>query len=159
MAGLIAIFLVFRYQVLDDRVDNRKARIRSLLKFQIRNNPSIDVKIQNIRKEKCEEQEVNIFRGFNYKGINEKVAKEAKDAVTEYIHHIYAYGKSRDLIVGLGLASIVIWVILSAICLIGSCIFSSIRCCAILNFVITGFMSSMAFTLYFVFIAILKKPG
>jgi hypothetical protein len=50
LGGFIAVFLVFRYNAIDTRVDNRKAILRSLLEDQIKINPYITVIIQDIGK-------------------------------------------------------------------------------------------------------------
>jgi hypothetical protein len=50
LAGFIAVFLVFRYNAIDTRVDSRKVILRSLLEDQIKTNPYIAVIIQEIGK-------------------------------------------------------------------------------------------------------------
>lgn len=138
LAGFIAVFLVFRYNANDIRVDNRKSRIRSLLKEEIKNDPSIDIRVQHIGKDPNVNDAWFFYQKFNNK------------AVDSFVNNILAYRRLRNLIVWLGLASIVIWGMLSLIYLIiyviSPCPFSSISCSATLAGISIGlFISSVSF--------------
>jgi hypothetical protein len=155
LAGFIAVFLVFRYRQIDTYVDSRKATIRSLLENDIKNDSKkgdslIDIMIQDIGKNPQVDY-IAFFRKFN------------KAAVDTFVNHIHAYRRLRKLTVWLGLTSIVTWGTLSLVYLIiyaiRPCLFSSIRCSVTLIGISIGlFISSMIFTLCFVFISLLKKP-
>ena len=151
LAGFIAVFLIFRYRQIDTYVDTRKSRIRSLLEKKIKKDPSIDVKIENIGKNP-QDNDAEYFSQFN---------KEI-EAVATFVNDILEYRRMRDSTVCRGLWSIGIWGVLSLIYLIiyaiGPCLFSSIRCCAtVIGISIGFFVSSMVFTLYFVFKTLLAK--
>jgi len=163
LAGFIAVFLVFRYRTIDNYVDNGKARIRSILEEQIRNDPSIDIRIQDIGKERPEADDVRCFHDLiNEVFINKDLANKTKSAVEKFVKNIHYYRGLRDLIVRLGLASITLWVVLSLFNLIGysisPCPFSGISYSeTVTGISIRFFIISMVLTLCFVFYSLLAK--
>jgi hypothetical protein len=160
LAGFIAVFLVFRYRTIDTYVDNGKARIRSILEEQIRNDPRIDVIVQDIGKKETQANDVRSFHNLINREVTDKeLANKTKDAVTKFVENIHTWRRLRNRIVYLGLTSIVLWIVLSVICLIGPCPcpFSSFKCCATVSLILTGFVSSMVLTLCFVFYSLLAK--
>jgi uncharacterized membrane protein len=143
LAGFIAVFLVFRYNTMDNRADIRKSRIRSLLKEEFKNDPFIDVKVQDIGKESEEEDVCYFCEKLTNK---EELANRAKNAVKRFVEDIHAYKRLRDLIVWLGLACISIWGALSLFYLIihaiSPCHFSGISCSMTLAEISVGFFIS-----------------
>jgi hypothetical protein len=155
LAGFIAVFLVFRYNAIDTRVDSRKVILRSLLEDQIKTNPYIAVIIQEIGKKTQTNGARSVCKLINKECVY--LNNQTKEAVKEFVDEILEYRRLRNRIVCLGLTSIVLWIVLSVICLIGPCPFSSFRCCATVSLILTGFVSSMVFTLFFVFFSLLAK--
>ena len=137
LAGFIAVFLVFRYQTIDTYVDNRKPVLRSLLENEIRSDPSIVVKIQDIGKDpQVDEAE---FSRFN------------SEEVTKFVNDILILRKRRHLTVYLGLASIIIWGALSLFYLLGSYYIITNHCATML------FGIAMIFTLWFIIFSFYTK--
>jgi len=147
LIGFVAVFLVFRYQTIDTHVDSRKPILRSLLETQIRSDPSIAIRIQDIGKDP-QSNDAQFFSQFN------------NEAVNRFVNDVIELRIRRVRIVRFGLKSITIWTGLSLFYLISSCFLSNAGCSAtMIGIAIAFFTGSLVFTLYFIFISILnKKP-
>ncbi len=102
LAGFIAVFLVFRHQVIDTYVDNRKPILRILLESQIKIDKYLAVRIQNIGKEDPK-ADIKFFSNFNDKAVN------------VFVDDILKLREKRTQTVNLGVASILSWAILSLV--------------------------------------------
>lgn len=165
LAGFIAIFIVFSYQTIDNRVDHRKDILRSLLCDQIKKVPYIAVRIQNIGTDPGA-QDANALCGrINKDLIDEKekiLDPKTKKAVKELAGDIHGYRRLRNLIVYFGITSIFIWSILSLkylfVLAVSSCLFNRICCSEIVVWIsIVLFTLSMLLTLIFIIISLIAK--
>ncbi len=138
------MFLIFRYQTMNDYVDNRKPLLRSLLKTQMEKNPYVMVRIKDIGKD-SRANDVQFFSQFN------------NEAVSRFVEDILEFRRKRAHIVLFGQTSIEIWAGLSVYYLINSYFFSNTSCLHELS--IGFFIGSLVFTIYFIFISLyIKRP-
>lgn len=105
LAGLIAVFMVFRYQTLNNYVDSRKSLLKDLMEEEIREDPEILVKIQEIGKE----EHFDYTEYFNEKSKDNIINK----TVNTFVKNILYYRDYRKVITCLGFATIVIWSLLA----------------------------------------------
>ena len=161
LAGFIAVFLVFRYRTIDTYADALKdILISSLLKGEIEKAPYIAVIIEDIGKETETKDACSFFKLINKECVY--INNQTEKAVKKFVENILKYRGMRKRTVCRGLWSIGIWGVLSLIYLmiyaVGPCLFSSIGCSAMVIGISIGlFISSMVFTLYFVFETLLAK--
>lgn len=102
LVGFTALFLVFRYQVIDIYVDNRKDILRSLLKDKIREESWLQVRIQDIGKDPYEDD----FEYFN---------RFEDRAVNKFVDDILKLRQRRKNILNFGLLLISLWGTLSLV--------------------------------------------
>lgn len=138
MAGFTALFLVFRYQILDTYVDNRKYIIRLLLKREIISNPWLQVKIQNIGKDPRED-DIEYFNQLN------------KSAVNWFVNDILKKRNFRNCVIKFGRLLIFLWGTLSLIYIFQYFVHSCHYITIILFFLL------MILTLVYIFWTFLKK--
>lgn len=143
MAGLVAIFLVYRYQTLDNYVDSRKILLQSILKKKIGNKHDVLLKIQEVGKE-------NYLDDIKYFENNCDLTGRI------LVKNILYYRKYRIIVMRLGFSSITIWSLLALTYLVIYIWFPS--CCRDItwhaNFIFSLFLLSLVFTLRYLYISI-----
>jgi len=144
MAGLIAVFVVFRYQIIDNYVDNWKSVLRKLLKKNIEKEKdgTTLLRIQNIGKDKnIIQDDIQYFKQLNEKSV-------------ELVNDILRVRNDRDNIRKYGFRIIVTWASLALLYLFLSLCCS--RCnhwitCIDTIIVIGLFVAAIVFTLIFIY--------
>ena len=162
LAGFIAIFIVFNYQTLDNRVDHRKDILRSLLRDQIRQAPYIAFIIQNITDKESINPDELCTHINECLTNNSPLPTKTKKAIKKFAGEIYGYKKFRDIIVYFGIACIFIWSILALKYLFiqANGHYLCDRFCyskIIFFFSIRSFIFSMLLTLAFIIISLIAK--
>ena len=150
MAGLIAVFVVFRYQLIDNYVDSWKSVLRKLLKNE-KPQDYILYRIQNIgknrRSNKVKYRECDDISDMQY-------FRDLDEDAAEFVDDILRVRKDRDDIRKCGFGIIITWALLAFVYLFISFWFPICNHCItfIVNIIVIAlFVGSIIFTLVLIY--------
>ncbi|MDD5338056.1 MAG: hypothetical protein PHG35_01395 [Dehalococcoidales bacterium] len=156
LAGLIAVFMVFRYQTIDNYVDGWKSALRKMLR-NIKDQYYVLYRIQDIGKEE------RLLLGHEYDNLcDEQYFRLFSPYAVKFVRDILKKRDERRYIRKWGFGIIATWAVLASLYLLFLVHLPHFYCCVtvIVDFVaIMSFIGALIYTLVYICKALNPKPN